>query len=113
MTDVTWGIAGGLGTGMIWAAVSMLVRSLSGTLTPAGITAVRSTIGGAIILAVALATGHGGEILRMPLWVVLALWASIIIAMAFGDTANSGITGHLRHRIKVHGEHERLGAHTR
>jgi len=95
MTDVTRGIAGGLGTGMIWAAVSILVRSLSGTITPAGITAVRSTIGGAIILGVALATGHGGEILRMPLWVVLALWASIIIAMAFGDTLFFASMDHL------------------
>jgi len=85
MTDLTWGIAGGLGTGMTWAATTILVRSLSGTLTPAGITAVRSTVAGSILLAIALATGNGGEVVRMPLWVVLALWASIIIAMGFGD----------------------------
>jgi len=85
MTDLTWGIASGLGTGMSWAATSLLVRSLSGTLTPAGITAVRSTIGGSILVVLALATGHGGEVVRMPLWVVLTLWASIIIAMGFGD----------------------------
>lgn len=85
MTDLTWGIVGGLGTGMTWAAISILVRSLSGTLTPAGITAVRATIGGSILLVVALATGHGGEVVRMPLWVVLVLWASIIIGMGFGE----------------------------
>lgn len=85
MTDLTLGIAGGLGTGMTWAATTILVRSLSGTLTPAGITAVRATIGGSILLAIALAMGNGGEVVRMPLWVVLALWASIIIAMGFGD----------------------------
>jgi drug/metabolite transporter (DMT)-like permease len=85
MTDLTWGIAGGLGTGMTWAATSMLVRSLSGILTPAGISALRSTIGGSILVVLALATGHAGEVVRMPLWVVLALWVSIIISMGFGD----------------------------
>jgi hypothetical protein len=74
-----------LGTGMSWAATIVLVRSLSGILTPAGISAVRSTIGGSILIAIALATGHGGELIRMPLWIVLTLWASIIIAMGFGD----------------------------
>ncbi len=85
MTDLTWGIAGGLGTGMTWAATSMLVRSLSGILTPAGISALRSTIGGSILVVLALATGHAGEVVRMPLWVVLTLWVSIIISMGFGD----------------------------
>ncbi len=86
MTELTWGIAGGLGTGLTWAALSLLVSSLSDTLRPISVTAVRSTIGGGIILAVALFTGHGPEILRMPLWAVLALWASILLAMGFGDT---------------------------
>jgi drug/metabolite transporter (DMT)-like permease len=95
MTDLTWGIVSGLGTGMIWAAISMLVRSLSGTLTPAGITAARSTIGGSILLLTALLTGHGGEVVRMPLWVVLALWASIILAMGFGDTMFFASMDHL------------------
>lgn len=95
MTDLTWGIASGLGTGMIWAATSILVRSLSGTITPAGITAVRSTTAGTVIMGLALATGYGGEVLRMPLWVVLALWASIILAMAFGDTLFFASMDHL------------------
>ena len=86
MTELTWGIAGGLGTGLTWAAISLLVRSLSGTITPAGITAVRSTVGGAILLGTAVAAGHGGEVVRMPLWVVLALWASILLALGIGDT---------------------------
>src|SRR5512137_1442875 len=86
MTDLTWGIAGGLGTGLIWAAISILVRSLSGTLAPIGITAVRSTIGGAILLGIAVASGQGAELAQAPLWVVLSLWASILIAMGVGDT---------------------------
>jgi uncharacterized membrane protein len=95
MTDLTLGIAGGLGTGLSWAAISILVRSLSGTITPAGISAVRSTVSGAIILGVAVATGHGGEVIRMPLWVVLALWASIILAMGLGDTIFFASLDHL------------------
>lgn len=86
MTDLTRGILSGLGTGMAWAALSLLVRSLSGIITPAGITAVRSTVGGGMLILLALLTGHGGEVVRMPLWVVLALWVSIVLAMGIGDT---------------------------
>ena len=85
MTDLTWGIAGGLGAGMTWAATSMLARSLSGVITPFGISAVRATIGGSVLVVLALATGHAGELFRMPLWVVLTLWVSIILALGIGD----------------------------
>ena len=95
MTDLTWGIAGGLGSSMTWAATSILVRSLSGILSPAGISALRSTVGGSILVAIALATGHAGEVARMPLWVVLALWGSIILAMGFGDTMFFASMDHL------------------
>lgn len=95
MAELTLGIAGGLGTGLTWAAISILVRSLSGTITPAGITAVRSTVGGAILLIVAIAAGYGGEVVRMPLWVVLSLWVSIILAMGFGDTLFFASMDHL------------------
>lgn len=86
MAELTWGIAGGLGTGLAWAAISILVQSLSGVLRPVSITAIRSTVGGVIIVVVALAAGHAPEILRMPLWAVLALWISILLSMGFGDT---------------------------
>ncbi|MBI1999679.1 MAG: DMT family transporter [candidate division NC10 bacterium] len=95
MTDLTRGILGGLGTGVTWAAISILVRSLSGTIAPAGITAVRSTVGGAIVLLAAVATGYGGEVIRMPLWVVLSLWASIVLAMGIGDTIFFASMDHL------------------
>jgi drug/metabolite transporter (DMT)-like permease len=95
MSELTWGIAGGLGTGLAWAALSIIVSSLSATVRPVSITAVRSTVGGIIIVAVALLTGHGPEILRMPLWAVLALWASILLAMGFGDTVFFASLEHL------------------
>jgi drug/metabolite transporter (DMT)-like permease len=95
MDHLTWGILGGLGTGMTWAAVCILARSLSGTIRPAGITAVRSTVGGSILLVVALTGGHAGEVVRMPLWVVLGLWSSVILAMAIGDTLFFASLDHL------------------
>ena len=87
MTDLTLGILGGLGSSLNWAIISILVRSLSGVVPAAGITAIRSTVGGSIVLLGALASGYGREIVGMPLWVVLLLWASMIVAMGVGDTA--------------------------
>jgi drug/metabolite transporter (DMT)-like permease len=95
MSQLTLGITGGLGTGLAWAALSIMVSSLSATVQPVNITAVRSTVGGIIILAVALFTGHGTEILRMPLWAVLALWVSILLSMGFGDTVFFASLQHL------------------
>src|SRR3990172_9312645 len=95
MTELTWGIAGGLGTGLAWAAISLLVQSLSGVLRPVSITAIRSTVGGVIIVVVALAAGHASETLRMPLWAVLALGTSILLSMGFGDTVFFASMDHL------------------
>ncbi len=87
MADLTIGILGGLGSSLNWAIISILVRSLSGIVPAAGITAIRSTVGGSIVLLGALLSGYGREIVGMPLWVVLVLWASMILAMGVGDTA--------------------------
>jgi len=86
MTDITVGILGGLGSGLTWASSSILVRSLSGSYGVAGVNALRSLVGGGLLLAVAFATGHGAEIMRAPLWAVLSLGTSIVIALAIGDT---------------------------
>jgi drug/metabolite transporter (DMT)-like permease len=43
-------------------------------------------VGGLIIFIGAVATGYGAEIVTMPLWVALTLWASILIGYAGGDT---------------------------
>lgn len=86
MPDLTLGVIGGLGTGLAWAAISVLVRSLSGKLAPVEITTVRSTVGGLVLLMVTVTSGQVGDLLRAPLWVVLSLWVSILIAMGIGDT---------------------------
>ncbi len=86
MTDLTWGILGGLGCGLNWAVTSLLVRTLSGTLTPAAIGAVRATGGGTLLILAAVAAGEGREMLTAPFWVVLSLWFAILLAMVLGDT---------------------------
>ncbi len=86
MTELTVGILAGLGGGLNWAVTSLLVRSLLGRLTPAGLSALRSTVGGGLLLAAALVAGEGRAMLQAPLWVVLSLWSAILIAMAVGDS---------------------------
>ena len=54
MSEFAMGIAGGLGSAITWATISILARALSDTLSPAGINAFRSTVGGLVVLAVAV-----------------------------------------------------------
>jgi drug/metabolite transporter (DMT)-like permease len=86
MAELTVGILCGLGSAVTWAMISILVQALSSRFTPAGINALRSTVGGLLVLMVAGAAGYGGEIIRMPLWAALSLWLSTIIGYASGDT---------------------------
>jgi len=86
MSDLAFGILGALGSAITWASISILAQDLAGRFTPAGINAFRSTVGGLAVLLGAVAAGLGGEIIRMPLWAALMLWASIIVGYAGGDT---------------------------
>lgn len=86
MTDLTLGILAGLGCGLNWAVTSLLARSLLGRLTPVELSAVRSTLGGGILLGAAIMAGEGPAMLRAPLWVVLSLWIAILLSMAVGDS---------------------------
>ena len=86
MTDLTLGILAGLGSGLNWAVTSFLIRSLLGRLAPVEVSAIRSTVGGGILLAAAIAAGQGADMLQAPLWVVLSLWTAILLAMGLGDT---------------------------
>jgi drug/metabolite transporter (DMT)-like permease len=95
MPDLTLGVLCGLLSGLSWAATSIIVRSLSGSLTPVSITAVRSTIGGTLLLAGVVAAGYGGDLLRTPLWAALALWVSMLLAMGIGDTLFFASMDHL------------------
>ena len=86
MTDLTLGILAGLGCGLNWAVTSLLARSLLGRLTPVQLSAVRSTLGGGLLLGTAILAGEGPAMLQAPLWVGLSLWVAILLAMGVGDS---------------------------
>jgi drug/metabolite transporter (DMT)-like permease len=86
MTDLTLGILAGLGSGLNWAVTSLLARSLLGRLAPVELSAVRSTIGGGVLLVAAIGAGEGPVMLRAPLWVALSLWIAILLSMGMGDS---------------------------
>lgn len=85
MTGLTLGILGGLGSALSWALITTLSQRLVERFTPVGINAFRALVGGVIVLGGSMAAGLGGEIVRMPLWVALTLWGSILIGYAGGD----------------------------
>ncbi len=86
MSELSLGAMGALGSACTWALICVLAQPLSGRLTSAGINGFRALVGGLIVLGAAVATGHGREIVTMPLWVALTLWASVIIGYVGGDT---------------------------
>jgi drug/metabolite transporter (DMT)-like permease len=86
MSELGLGILGGLGSAACWATITVLGRSISGVLSPAVINAVRALAGGLLVGVVAVAAGYGPEILRLPLWALLAFWVSMGIGFAIGDT---------------------------
>ena len=86
MNELSLGIIGGLGSAACWATITVLGRSLSGALGPAVINTVRALTGGVLVVLVAVGAGYGPEILRIPLWALLAFWISMAIGFAFGDT---------------------------
>ena len=86
MHELTQGALAGLGCGLNWAVTSLVVRTLLERMSPAGISAVRSTGGGGILVALALVAGEGPAMLHAPLWVVLSLATAIVVGMGIGDT---------------------------
>ncbi len=84
--DVPLGVAGGLGAGLSWATTSILARSLSGTLSPATLNALRSVAGGVLLLCICFISGSSTEVLSMPPWALVSVWASSILGQAIGDT---------------------------
>jgi DME family drug/metabolite transporter len=86
ISETTLGALASLGAAMAWAVTSLLARSLMPELTSVVINAVRSTIGGALLVAWVLATAGRGAFtgVSASAWVLLTL--SIVIAVAIGDT---------------------------
>jgi drug/metabolite transporter (DMT)-like permease len=86
ISETTLGALAALGSAIAWAVTSLLARTLMPVLGSVGVNAVRSTIGGAILVVWVLATAGVGAFttISASAWVFLTL--SIVVAIALGDT---------------------------
>ena len=82
--DTTFGALAALGSAVAWAVTSLLARSLMSELGSVGLNAIRSTIGGALLIAWVLATAGAFTAISASAWLLLGL--SIVTAIALGDT---------------------------
>lgn len=76
-----------LGSAFTWSVISLLVRSLAADFNSITINALRSTLGGAVLLAWMLLTGTLGDLAAMSAWAFTLLSVSIVVAFGIGDTA--------------------------
>ncbi|HTX52702.1 MAG TPA: DMT family transporter [Candidatus Baltobacteraceae bacterium] len=84
--DLVKGILAGLGSGLNWSVTSLIAVSLLERIAPIKLSAIRSTVGGGLLILWAVAAGEGPDMLNAPLWAVLSLWIAILIGMGIGDT---------------------------
>jgi len=69
-----------------WAIIGMLVRSLAHTFNSVSLNAVRSTLGGVLILAWVLSTGGLSGLTAMSWRAFVLLAVSVLLAVWLGDT---------------------------
>ncbi len=86
IAETTLGALAALASALSWAVTSLLVRSLIGELGSFGINALRSSVGGALLLAWVLATGGIGALTAMSAGAFGLLALSIVAAITVGDT---------------------------
>lgn len=84
--DTTFGALAALGSAVAWAVTSLLARSLMAELGSVGVNAIRSSIGGALLVAWVLATAGSGAFTAISTGAWLLLGLSIVTAIALGDT---------------------------
>ena len=84
--DTTFGALAALGSAVAWAVTSLLARSLMSELGSVGVNAIRSTIGGLLLVAWVLATVGAGAFTTISASAWLLLGLSIVTAIALGDT---------------------------
>lgn len=75
-----------LGSALTWAVISLLVRTLSPTFNSVTINAVRTSLGGMLLLAWILLTRGLGELTGISPGNFASLAVSIVIASGIGDT---------------------------
>ncbi len=86
IAETTLGALAALGAAMTWAVTGLLARSLVPELGSVAVNAVRSTIGGAILLVWVLATAGAGAFTAASAHALVLLALSIVAAIAIGDT---------------------------
>jgi drug/metabolite transporter, DME family len=86
IAETTLGTLAALGAAMTWAATSLLVRSLPPELGSVVLNAVRSAVGGAIVLVWVLVTAGAGAFTAVSTSALVLLALSIVTAIAIGDT---------------------------
>ena len=84
--DTTFGALAALGSAVAWAVTSLLARSLMAELGSVGVNAIRSTIGGVLLVTWVLATLGTGAFTTISAGAWLMLGLSIVTAIALGDT---------------------------
>jgi drug/metabolite transporter (DMT)-like permease len=85
-SEAALGALGALGSACAWAVIGLLVRMLAPVLNSVAINAVRSTLGGALLLGWVLLTGAGQGLSSISPRAFLLLTVSILIAVGIGDT---------------------------
>ncbi|MGH7388313.1 MAG: DMT family transporter [Candidatus Rokuibacteriota bacterium] len=81
------GAAAALGSAATWAVTSLLVRRLMPPYTSVGVGAIRSCVGGALLLGTILLLHGPGPLLAIPSGSLALLVVSIVAAICVGDTA--------------------------
>ena len=85
-SDAALGALAALGSACTWAVTSLLVRRLAPTLTSLMVNALRSVLGGALLLAWVLLRSGSDEVTSVSPQALLLLVVSIVIAVGVGDT---------------------------
>lgn len=82
-----WGALAALGSAFTWALISLLARTLSATFNSITINAIRTSLGGALLLTWILLTGRIGTLGQVSADTLGLLALSIVLAIGVGDTA--------------------------
>ncbi|HUG37248.1 MAG TPA: DMT family transporter [Candidatus Limnocylindrales bacterium] len=85
-SDAALGALGALGSACTWAVTTLLVRSLSPRLNSVSVNAIRSTVGGTVLLAWVAASGGIRGLAEVSLAGFALLVVSIVLAIGIGDT---------------------------
>ena len=86
LPEPTLGALLSLASALTWAVVSLLVRRLSGTLNSASINALRTLVGGAVLLTWVIASGGIDALRGIGLWAFALFALSIVLSGSIGDT---------------------------